>query len=114
MDNEYNNVIKDLSDTTSIPYTLLCKLTSNIEDIICHDVRESMQEFGANSTTEVNIGIGKLFIYVTEDEITYHFIPLSSFENKLVDTITNNADPMIESLEESLKEKIINRYKDLF
>lgn len=114
MDNEYNNTIKDLSDITSIPYTLLCKLVNNLEDIICHDVKESLQESGTNSITEVNIGIGKLFIYITEEEVTYRFIPSFSFENKLVNMINNNEDPMITELEESLKEKIVNRYKDLF
>lgn len=114
MDNEYSNVVKDLSDITSIPYTLLCKLINNVEDIICHDIRESMQDSGVNFITELSIGIGKLIIYVTEEEITYRFVPSTSFENKLVNMINNNEDPMIVELEESLKEKIVNRYKDLF
>lgn len=110
--NNCNNLIEDLSEVTSIPLVLFNKLTSTSEDIVCHDVFESFYEH--NSVTEINLGIGKLQIYINEDAITYCFVPSNSLEKKLVDVVTNQKDPIITHLEESLTEKILNRYKELF
>ena len=105
------DAIKDLSTVTSISYNNLLKLCSTLEDIICHDVKESQMD--SEYITEVDIGIGKIFLFVN-DEIKYRFEPSSSLEAKLIKTISDKDDVMVQHVEESFKNKIINNYKDLF
>ena len=106
------DAIKDLSTLTSIPYSNILKVCETIENIICHDVKESMYESGADSITEIDIGIGKLTIYYTESEIRYYFVPCNSLEQKLINI--NDNDTLVSKLEDSLTDKIISSYKNVF
>ena len=50
-------------------------------------------------------------ILIVDDEISYHFLPSLSFENKIVESINSDSDVLVKHIEESLQEKVMNRYK---
>jgi len=106
------DALKDLSILTAIPYSSLQKVSSKIGDIICHDIKESYYQ-GENNL-EVDLGIGKLTMLLINDNISYGFVPSLQLERKIIDSFDSSGDVLIEKLEQSLKNKIINSYKELY
>lgn len=104
--------IKDLSTLTSLPYSSLTKVCKVLEDIICHAIIECARDF--NSSVDIDIGIGILNIHHVDDTIEYHFTPSQTLEDKVIEAVVENKDFLVTSIEESLTNKIINSYKDLF
>ena len=106
------DLLKDLSVLTSIPVLNLQKLSTITEDLICHAVKESY--YDQESVATVDLGIGKLLLFISEDELSYKFIPSSVLEGKIIKALNNKDDALVISVEDSLKEKIVNSYKNLF
>ena len=105
------NIIKDISTLTTIPYATLTKLIDVLELCICHAVEESILKNG--EVTSINVGIGTLNIKATEDEIKYKFIPSTKFEESVKQTALTRESPLINKVEEKLKDKVMNVYKEL-
>lgn len=108
---EYN-IITDLEKITALSSSSISSLFSKIEDIICHDVYENKLSY--EEVCNIDIGIGYLQIYIDSENIKYRFSPSSSLEKKIINAVNNNNDILITNIEESLRSKIINNYKDLF
>lgn len=106
-----NKIIEDLVTLTNLPISLLKKLVNYAIYCICHKVYENMLK--VNNITEVDIGIGKLYILLEEDSIQYKFIPSKFFEDNLLWTMKNNSSPLTKIAEEKLEEKIKETYKEL-
>jgi len=109
---EYKDTIKDLSVLTGLSVVSIQRVLSKFEDIIVHNISECY-----NSNEDVcnlDIGIGNLNILISEDELMYRFTPSSRLEKNIVRTVSENKDVLLEKLESSLTEKIVNTYKDLF
>ena len=105
------NILKDISTLTTIPYATLTKLSDVLELCICHAVEESILKNG--EVTSINVGIGTLNIKATEEEIKYKFIPSSKFEEHVKQTVITKESPLVAKVEERLKDKVMNVYKEL-
>lgn len=106
-----NKIIEDLVTLTNLPISLLKKLVNYTIYCICHNVHENSLKL--NNVSEVDIGIGKLYILLEDETIQYKFIPSKFFEDNLVWTIRNNKSPLTKVAEEKLEEKIKETYKEL-
>lgn len=104
-------LIDDLATTTQIAKYTLGKLETEVESCIAHAVFEGLSE--GVMTTEVDIGIGVLYIRREQDSVKYKFIPSQSFERLINDTIITKTSPLIERAESSLRERIEAGYKNL-
>lgn len=105
------NITKDISNITTIPYATLGKLHSLSTSCICHAVQETRLLNG--NLTSVDIGIGTLYIKTTEDEIKYKFIPSSKLEKSVMETVKTGKSPLVSKVEETLKDRVMNVYKEL-
>ena len=105
------SLINDLAIITTIPVNSLQKLKEKEIYIICNDVEESTLQ--NRNITEINIGIGNLFLEVEEGFINYKFIPSSKLEKNLIDTIINKKNPLTNVFEEALANRIVKTYKDM-
>jgi len=105
------DIIDDVCKLTTIPYTVMKRLISKVSMCISHAVCESL--LSGENITQVNVGIGKLFINVSDDSITYKFIPSPHLEELLVNTVNSGESPLVTKVEDTLKSKIINVYKDM-
>lgn len=106
------DVLKDLSILTAIPYSSLQKVLLKINDIICHDIKEAYYQ--GEELLELDIGIGKLTLSLINDVISYAFVPSAQLEKKIIDSFNSSDDALITQLEQSVKNKIINSYKELY
>lgn len=105
-----NNIIDDLALLTNIPKSFLHKLSSNCTKIIAHAVFEEIQV--KNTIVKLDIGIGILCILISKDEIQYKFIPSKELEKCVSNTIDLNKDLLTIEIEDNLKNKILNTYKE--
>ena len=105
------DIVEDVSKLTLIPRTSLDCLIEKANYSICHSIEESQIE---NKTiTEVNIGVGKISIFVDNETIKYRFEPSRSLEDSIKETVTSKKSPLVNKVEESLVDRITNVYKDL-
>ena len=106
-----NKLVNDLSTLTTISKNALNSLTEKAQGCICHCVYESLLE--ENPLTEVDIGIGTLYIKCEEDEIKYKFIPAKKLEENVAQTVRTKVSPITLQVETALKERIESTYKQL-
>lgn len=105
------NLLNDLSVLTTIPEYQLNQLKLLSEQIICHNVLETLKE--NNDVCKIDIGIGKLIFQLSNDELVYKFIPEKNFEESIVDTILNGTDLLQDTIENRTCERMLKVYKDL-
>ena len=101
----------DISKTTCISPWVMESLVKRAEECIGHDVFESIIE--NEDTTEVDIGIGVLYIKRCESQIKYKFIPSKKLEEKVQATVLNKKSPLISKGEVQIRERLERAYKDL-
>ena len=106
------SLVADLSTITTIPLSTLEKLFSKQQLCILHKVSEN--EKRGEPITYVDIGPGTLYIKHENNELRYKFIPSKNFEKDLKEVVLSGQSPLITKVEEALKDKITNTYKDLF
>lgn len=104
-------LIDDISVITSIPRTTLANLSSLSEDIIMHDVYEEI--VSNNSVSEINIGIGILYIKHEGEEIKYRFVPSKKLESGVLSVVAHKSTPIVNKAEESLRTRVERTYKEL-
>lgn len=105
------NLVKDISTLTTIPVATLQKFVSLSESIISHAVFELVNT--DNNITSINIGIGVLNIKVEAQSIQYKFIPSNKLEQLVRDTVVTKKSPLVTQVEDKLKDKVLNVYKEL-
>lgn len=105
------NVLNDLATLTTIPQATLVKLMDKMGWCICNLVEES--SLNSDSITEIDLGIGKLILNIENNEIEYKFIPSTKLESNIIKTIKEKKNPLLNKLETSLADRIINTYKDM-
>ena len=106
------SLVSDMSVITTIPLSTLNKLVDKEQLCILHKIVES--ELKGDPITAIELGFGTLYIKHDDDEIKYKFIPSKQFENNVKTVITTGESPLIATVEEALKDKILSVYKDLF
>ena len=104
-------IIEDLATLTTISQNALVNLNEKIYSCICHSVCESMLE--GNPLTEIDLGIGILYIKCEEDQIKYKFIPSKKLEENVAFTIKHKTSPILFEVESALKDRIESTYKNL-
>lgn len=106
-----NNVIEDVSKLTTISVSSLKDLMTKFEMCITHSVLEA--KLNNEDIAVIDIGIGKLSVKITDDELAYKFIPSSKLEASLITALQEKKSPVIDAVEDSLTERILSVYKDL-
>ena len=105
-------LLEDLSIISGVAITNLDKLNSLQEDIIGHAVLESV--LNKEPVVEIDIGIGLLYILLTDEEIKYKFIPSNRVQNSVQAAITKKKSSLTKRTDDTLSRRIMNTYKDLF
>ena len=106
-----NDIIDNISTLTSINRKALDKL-SNVTIYCINDAVEESRIQGED-ITKVDIGIGQLWIKLEGDQVKFRFIPSAKLEESIVDTIVHKSNILEIVIENSLKDKVTNTYKDL-
>ena len=106
-----NNIVEDVSKLTTIPEKTLNKLNQKFIYSICEQIQEDLLE--EKEISELDIGLGTLYIKYTDDQIKYKFIPNADLEKAVYNTVIKKLNLMETSLNESLAKKFIDVYKDL-
>ena len=101
----------DIATLTTSQLASLQRIVDIGVDCICSDVYES--EINGESLACIDIGFGFLNILFYDDEIKYKFVPNSTLETKLVETLTNHVDPLVKRIEGTLHDKILTTKKEL-
>lgn len=104
------NLIQDLSILTQIKLSLITKLSTISESILCDYINEA--QLKDTDILDVNIGIGKIGVLINDDEIEYSFKPSPKLEKGLVSTVLDNKNPLVKNLEDSLESKMMKAYKE--
>ena len=107
------NLIKNLSQLTTIQEASLEKINNILNYIHSNDIAEHLLS-KCNEPIELELFEGTLILYVNNDVITYKFIPNKEFETIIVDSIIKKKNVLIDTLNENLKSKLLNIYKDIF
>ena len=105
---------EDLNKTTNLSYELMDRVTNKIKYFICDDILDSL--LGENDTTEIDIGIGTLVIYVdkTNNAIKYKFVPSKELEDSINYTVVELKSPLKERASKGLSSRVGEIYKELF
>ena len=106
-----SNVIKDVSTLTTIPEKTLNKLEQKFIYCICEQIQEDMLE--EQEISELDIGLGTLYIKYADNQIKYKFIPNSELEKAVYNTVVKKLNLMEPTLNEALVKKFVDVYKDL-
>lgn len=107
-----NRLVDDLSVLTNVAKYNLESMVNISNSLISHAVFEAMNNH--EPYTEVDIGIGILYIKFEGDLIKYKFVPSTKLEHIVKDTVKNNRSKLTVSVEESLGKRVMSTYKDLF
>lgn len=105
------SLIEDLAILTTIPISSLQKLVSKSIYCICNCVEEN--KLKNENLTEINLGIGCLYINVVNNNVEYKFVPNKKLEEAIRNTLVEGKNPLTDRLEESLVNKILHVYKNL-
>lgn len=106
-----NNIITDVSTVTTIPEVALQNLNDIYQEAIAYCVLENMHD--NNPITEVDIGLGILYIKLQDENVFYKFVPSNQLEQKVTATVTGDYFPIAGKVERRLRKKILNVYKEL-
>lgn len=104
-------LIADLSILTTIPEKTLTELLDKVTYCICDAVKES--ELQDITTTEIDVGIGTLYIKHEDSELKYKFIPSDNLSKDVIKVINTRLNLLEKNLETSLSTKFKNVYKKL-
>lgn len=78
---------------------------------IGHDVYEGIEE--KEPVTEIDIGIGVLYIIIEEEQIKYKFVPSKQLENVVTSAVVNKQSPLANRAEDVLVQRVQAAYKEL-
>lgn len=109
-----SNLIQDMSILTTIPEKTLAKFFRKMIFCICEEIKENiLDENSDKEITEVDIGIGKLYIKAVGAEVKYKFEPSEYMQKAVIATVTEKENPLANFLDKALGKKFVNLYKDI-
>ena len=106
-----NNITKDVSVLSTISEKTLSKLINIYIYAINEAIEESMLEH--KNKSELDIGLGTLIILHEDNELKFKFIPSAKLKESIINTVVNKQNTLDIVLENTLINRITNRYKDL-
>ena len=109
-----NKIINDISILTNIPTYIIYNIFDITEKEIQREIYESII-LSEKDKVDIDLGIGNLLINVDKDveSLTYDFIPSKSLEKGVIKSLRNKENPIIDSIERNLKNKVLSLYKEL-
>lgn len=105
------NLLEDLSVLTSLSKSTLNEISIMAESAICHAVVEDLLD--KNEMTEVDIGIGILFIKRCEDGIHYKFVPSEHLSSCIETSIKSRRSVLNRRANDTLVNRIKKTYKEM-
>ena len=105
------NLLDDLSILTSLSRSTLTEMSIMTESAICHAVVEDVLD--RNDITEIDTGIGILFIKQCEDGIHYKFVPSEHLNASIETSIKNRKSVLNRRASETLVNRIKKTYKEM-
>lgn len=106
-----NSIEENISKLTTLPRSNVKDLITLTNEVICDEVINGIMD--GDDVFVIDIGIGTLSVYKSEDSLEYKFIPSSELEGMLIDTINNNRNPLIERMNKMITKRVITKYKNL-
>ena len=106
------NLKEDLATLTTINESTLTKLTSKAEWCISDGIVKAL--LNNESELSVDIDIGELILYFSDDEIKYRFIPNQRFKKIVSNAVVNERNDLVLNVENTLVSKLNNVYKNFF
>ena len=101
----------DLALLTTIPKKNFDSIFDYETYIICHNMSEQLND--KNKICTIDIGIGTLYIKPSKDEIKYKFVPNQKLDTYVKNTLLTGESALTVTVEEAVKNRILNTYKDL-
>jgi len=105
------NIVEDVSNVTTIPTKVLEKLFTTFIYCVSDAVYEAKKQ--DKDVVDVDIGLGTLSLKLTEESVTYKFIPSEEFQEALKSTILDERNLLESKLEQTFINKVTNLYKEL-
>lgn len=106
------DIIEEVSLLTTIQKLSIDRLCKQIIKCICANICEA--KMSNKDSLCLDIGIGNLYICITDNDVKYRFEPSSYLDSSIIDSILTGKNPVKEDIEESLLNKINMTYKELF
>lgn len=105
------NLVEDVATLTTINKKSLQKLL----DIAVYCINETIEEdvLASNGVSEIDLGIGELYIQYVNNELKFKFIPSAKLKEGIIDTIKGKQNNLEITLEKTLVDKITHTYKDI-
>jgi len=105
------NLIKGLSILTTINESHLERLVDLSKLVIVDEIVEQLEQ--GQEIVKIDIGIGTLLLHYSGESIKFKFTPNAKFEEDIVNACIHKVNLIDDKVESSLKDKIVNTYKDL-
>ena len=102
------DLAQDVKIFSTLTYTDQQRYYALVKKLISGYVVEDEDEI-----TEIDIGIGNLYIQKNTDGIRYKFTPSEDFESILINSIKSEKQLVVEGLESEISKIILHAYKDL-
>lgn len=106
-----SKLTQDLSAITGVPKLTLDNLVEKANTCIAHSLYET--NLKKEALTEIDIGIGILYVKLENEQIKYKFIPSEKLEHFISFSLINKESPLILDAEKALKTRIEKTYKEL-
>lgn len=106
-----DNALTGVSTLTSVNEKTLNKLVDVLIYCITDAVSDSVIE--NEKLTVVDIGIGQIKVLQDEDKVKFAFVPCAKLRESIIKSIFNRENVLEEVVENTLKNKLINTYKEL-
>lgn len=106
-----NNIIEDVSKLTSISKDNLEKLVKlSVYSILETISEDKLQD---KDVSEVDIGLGKLYIRYSGGELTYKFIPSEFLLDETLKTLRNDKNTFEVEIEDNIVNRVTKLYKEI-
>ena len=107
-------ITEGVSKLTTIDESALKRLLELGKVVIIDDLIEQLNNKQEdNHIASIDIGIGNLMIQYYGDSIKFKFAPNAKFEEDVENACIHGVNLIDAKVESSLKDKILNTYKDL-
>lgn len=105
------NLIEGVSTLTTIDVNTLERLVDISKLVIIDELVEQLEN--GQDTVSINVGLGNLLIHYSGESIKFKFTPNAKFEEDVSMACIHKVNLLDTKVETSLKDKIVNTYKDL-
>lgn len=102
---------KDLAQVTLIPEKRFNFLINYSIDLLANGVYET--KLTGENITDIDLGLGVLYIKADGAEVKYKFVPSASLENSIRAALSKDYSPLVKNLDTSLVSHLLDTYKDL-